>query len=64
MGSTPAWLLNDAGGLMQIGGMLAGQSDIKDLTDGLRAVATLYDRCTLTRGAPSPEEGSRQDPRA
>lgn len=40
-----------ASGLAQIGGMVMGQSDLKDLNEGLRAIAASHDRCTLTRKA-------------
>lgn len=40
-----------AGGLAQIGGMMLAQSDAKDITEGLRAVAASHDRCTLMREA-------------
>ena len=40
-----------AAGLASIGGMLMGQNDLKEMSEGLRAVATSYDRCTLTREA-------------
>lgn len=39
------------GGLAQIAGMVMGQSDLKDLNEGLRAVAASHDRCTLMREA-------------
>ena len=40
-----------AAGLASIGGLLMGQNDLKEMSEGLRAVATSYDRCTLTREA-------------
>ena len=36
-------------GLAQIAGMVMGQSDLKDFSDGLRAIAASHDRCTLMR---------------
>jgi hypothetical protein len=38
-------------GLAQIAGMVMGQNDLKDLNEGLRAVAASHDRCTLVREA-------------
>lgn len=38
-------------GLAQIGGMVMGQGDLKDLIDGLRGISASHDRCTLVREA-------------
>jgi hypothetical protein len=38
-----------AQGMAQIAGMVLGQSDVKDLNEGLRLVSASYDRCTLAR---------------
>ncbi|MCJ2132435.1 hypothetical protein [Methylobacterium sp. E-045] len=36
-------------GLAQIAGMVMGQTDLKDIIDGLRGVSASHDRCTLMR---------------
>lgn len=37
-----------------IGGMLRGLSELEEMSEGLRAAATAYARCTLTREAGMP----------
>jgi hypothetical protein len=37
------------GALAQIGGMVMGQQDLRDLVEALRAMAASHDRCTLVR---------------
>jgi hypothetical protein len=36
-------------GLAQIAGMVMGQSDLKNLIEGLRGISASHDRCTLMR---------------
>lgn len=38
-------------GMAQIAGMVMGQGDLKDITEGLRTMAASHDRCTLVREA-------------
>lgn len=38
-----------AAGLAQIGGMVMGQQDLRDLIEALRGISASHDRCTLLR---------------